>query len=79
MTRLPVFINGERCESEGGRFCDAFDPSSMRVIAQVPEGPRADADRAVRAAHLAEPDRFRSLTIEHCRLAATRLTPEVVA
>jgi len=57
-----MFIDGERCESEGGRFFDAFDPSSMRMIAQVPEGTRADADRAVRAAHRAQ-ERMARMTV----------------
>ena len=45
MTHLRMFIDGERCESESGR---SLTPSIRRpcsVIAQVPEGTRADADR----------------------------------
>jgi O-succinylbenzoate synthase len=42
-------------------------------------GPRVSAFAGSGIGCHPEPDRLRSLTIEQCRLAATRLTPEVVA
>ena len=48
-----MFVNGEWVESESGQFFDADSPATGEVIAQVPKGTRADAGRAVEAAHKA--------------------------
>jgi acyl-CoA reductase-like NAD-dependent aldehyde dehydrogenase len=46
-----MFVNGEWVDSESGRHFDAISPATGAVIAQVPEGTRADARLAVEAAH----------------------------
>ena len=48
-----MFVNGEWVESESGQLFDADSPATGEVIAQVPKGTRADAGRAVEAAHKA--------------------------
>ncbi|HKW06706.1 MAG TPA: aldehyde dehydrogenase family protein [Candidatus Dormibacteraeota bacterium] len=48
-----MFVDGQWVESESGRLFDADSPATGEVIAQVPEGTRADAQRAVEAAHRA--------------------------
>jgi succinate-semialdehyde dehydrogenase/glutarate-semialdehyde dehydrogenase len=48
-----MFVDGSWVESESGNFFDATSPATGEVIAQVPEGTRADAKRAVEAAHKA--------------------------
>ncbi|MGA8922407.1 MAG: aldehyde dehydrogenase family protein [Candidatus Dormiibacterota bacterium] len=48
-----MFVNGEWVESESRQFFDADSPATGEVIAQVPKGTRADAGRAVEAAHKA--------------------------
>jgi len=48
-----MFVNGEWVASESGEFFDADSPATGEVIAQVPKGTRADAGRAVEAAHKA--------------------------
>ncbi len=46
-----MFVDGEWVDSESGRHFDAVSPATGAVIAQVPEGTRADARQAVEAAH----------------------------
>jgi len=46
-----MFVNGDWVDSESGRHFDAISPATGAVIAQVPEGTRADARLAVEAAH----------------------------
>src|SRR5438094_9481987 len=46
-----MFVDGEWVASESGRTFDAVSPATGAVIAQVPEGTRADARQAVEAAH----------------------------
>ena len=46
-----MFVNGAWVDSESGRTFDAVSPATGAVIAQVPEGTRADARLAVEAAH----------------------------
>src|SRR5438067_2213130 len=46
-----MFVDGEWVGSESGRTFDAVSPATGAVIAQVPEGTRADARQAVEAAH----------------------------
>ena len=51
-----MFIDGKWVESESGELFDADSPATGEVIAQVPKGTRADAQRAVEAAHRARKD-----------------------
>jgi len=46
-----MFVNGAWVDSESGRHFDAISPATGAIIAQVPEGTRADARLAVEAAH----------------------------
>src|ERR1700682_4201436 len=48
-----MFIDGKWTESEGGELFEATSPATGEVIAHVPKGTRADAKRAVEAAHRA--------------------------
>src|SRR3981081_2191190 len=46
-------IDGKWTDSESGQLFEATSPATGEVIAQVPKGTRADAKRAVEAAHKA--------------------------
>lgn len=46
-----MVIDGELVLAEGQRSFESVDPSSERVIAEVPRASLADVDRAVRSAH----------------------------
>src|SRR5207249_1276360 len=48
-----MFISGSWVESESGEHFDADSPVTGEVIAEVPKGTRADAQRAIEAAHKA--------------------------
>src|ERR1700738_735163 len=48
-----MFVAGKWTESESGQMFEATSPATGAVIAQVPKGTRADAKRAVEAAHQA--------------------------
>jgi len=48
-----MFVDGRWVESESGELFDADSPATGEVIAQVPQGTRADARRAIEAAHRA--------------------------
>src|SRR5437588_12127 len=48
-----MFVDGKGVESESGELFDADSPATGEIIAQVPKGTRADAQRAVEAAHRA--------------------------
>ena len=48
-----MFVDGRWVESESGTFFEADSPATGELIAQVPKGTRADAQRAVEAAHKA--------------------------
>jgi succinate-semialdehyde dehydrogenase/glutarate-semialdehyde dehydrogenase len=50
---LKMFIGGRWVPSDGGETFEAVSPASGEVIAQIPKGTRADAGRAVEAAHKA--------------------------
>src|SRR5437773_12563838 len=50
-----MFVDGRWIESESGKTFDAISPATGQTIAQVPKGTRADAQRAVKAAHRARP------------------------
>ena len=52
---LRMFIGGEWRDSESGETFDATSPATGEVIANLPRGTRADAGRAVEAAHQARP------------------------
>src|SRR2546423_1225676 len=53
MSVKKMFIEGRWVESEGGELFDADSPATGEIIAEVPKGTRADAQRAVEAAHKA--------------------------
>ncbi|HEV2967944.1 MAG TPA: aldehyde dehydrogenase family protein, partial [Candidatus Dormibacteraeota bacterium] len=48
-----MFVDGKWTESESGQLFEATSPATGEVIARVPKGTRADAKRAVEAAHKA--------------------------
>ena len=48
-----MFVDGGWVASESGKYFDADSPATGEVIAQVPDGTRLDAQRAVEAAHRA--------------------------
>jgi len=48
-----MFIDGRWTDSEAGATFDADSPATGEIIASVPQGTRADAGRAVEAAHRA--------------------------
>src|SRR5712691_5930851 len=48
-----MFVDGKWVESESGELFEADSPATGEIIAQVPKGTRADAQRAVEAAHRA--------------------------
>ncbi len=62
-----MFIDGKWVESESGKLFDAESPATGEVIAQVPEGTRADAQRAVEAAHRAKREMARLQGFERAR------------
>ena len=41
-----MFVDGKWTESESGQLFEATSPATGQVIAQVPKGTRADAQRA---------------------------------
>src|SRR5579859_4694812 len=53
-SRLAMFIDGEWVGSEGGGEIEATSPSTGEPIGSVPEGTRADAQRAIDAANAAQ-------------------------
>jgi acyl-CoA reductase-like NAD-dependent aldehyde dehydrogenase len=48
-----MFVDGAWVDSQSGKHFDAVSPATGAVIAQVPQGTRDDAKRAVEAAHKA--------------------------
>src|SRR5260370_34798751 len=48
-----MFVDGRWTESESGQLFDATSPATGEGIAQVPKGTRADARKAIEAAHRA--------------------------
>jgi acyl-CoA reductase-like NAD-dependent aldehyde dehydrogenase len=50
---LKMFVGGRWVDSESGETFEASSPGSGEVIASLPKGTRADAGRAVEAAHRA--------------------------
>jgi acyl-CoA reductase-like NAD-dependent aldehyde dehydrogenase len=50
-----MWIGGEWVDAEDGATFEAFTPSTGEVIGTVPEGTRADAQRAIEAANRAAP------------------------
>lgn len=53
---LHMYVNGRWTDAEGGNWREIIDPATEHVIAQVPEGSDADADRAIEAARRAFDD-----------------------
>ena len=49
-----MFIDGKWVESESGEHFDADSPATGEIIGQLPKGTRADAQRAIEAAHRAK-------------------------
>ncbi len=58
---LKMYINGEWVESESGKTFLAYSPATGETIAELAEGTRADAQRAIRAANEAR-DKIRWMT-----------------
>src|SRR2546427_2419135 len=50
---LKMFVGGRWIGSESGETFEAISPATGEVIATLPKGTRADAARAVEAAHQA--------------------------
>src|ERR1700693_26312 len=50
-----MFVDGSWIEAESEKTFDATSPATGKTIAQVPKGTRADAQKAVEAAHRAKP------------------------
>src|SRR2546423_6516811 len=50
---LKMFVGGRWVDSESGQTFEAISPATGEVIATLPKGTRADAARAVEAAHQA--------------------------
>jgi len=48
-----MFVDGKWTGSASGELFEATSPATGEVIGQVPKGTRADAQRAVEAAHKA--------------------------
>jgi len=53
--QLKMFVGGRWVDAEAGAVFDATSPSTGEVFAAVPEGTRADAQRAIAAANQAWP------------------------
>ncbi len=50
-----MFVDGKWTDSESGQTFEATSPATGEIIAKLPKGTRADARRAVEAAHRARP------------------------
>ena len=78
-----MFIAGRWVESESGEHFDADSPVTGEVIAEVPKGTRADAQRAIEAAHEARAEMAkqkgfeRSKRLHHVAEAIERRTEEI--
>ena len=62
-----MFVDGKWVESESGEYFDADSPATGDVIASVPKGTRADADRAIEAAHKARAEMAKLKGFERSR------------
>ncbi len=51
-----MYLDGQWTEANGGRWREIIDPATEDVIAHVPEGDEADADRVIRVARRAFED-----------------------
>ncbi len=61
--RLPLFIDGEWCEPESGRYLDSYNPATGETWYQAANAGEADVDSAVTAAQRAARDpAWRGLT-----------------
>jgi malonate-semialdehyde dehydrogenase (acetylating)/methylmalonate-semialdehyde dehydrogenase len=65
---VPMLIGGAWVTGEANRSGEVYNPSTGRVIAQVPLGTARDVDRAVRAAASAWPDWAETPPIERARI-----------
>src|SRR5262245_11318200 len=66
--KLKFFHGGKWIASDTTRFGDVFNPSSGKVIAQVPYCTAAEADAAVKAAHAALADWSATPVVERVRV-----------
>jgi acyl-CoA reductase-like NAD-dependent aldehyde dehydrogenase len=66
--QLKHFIGGEWIDSRSGRTFPAFNPATGAMIAQVAEGDREDADRAIAAANRARDSMRKMSTWDRSRL-----------
>ena len=55
MKKLAMYINGAFETGFTGQWRDVLNPATEEAIAQEPKGSGADVDRAVAAAHAAQP------------------------
>ncbi|MBE2266615.1 MAG: CoA-acylating methylmalonate-semialdehyde dehydrogenase [Anaerolinea sp.] len=60
--QLKHYIGGEWIDSEGGGLLPVVNPATCELLAHVPDGTRADVDRAVKAANAAF-DEWRSTPV----------------
>lgn len=54
MNEYSMYIDGEWCQSEGGKTYEAMNPATGESVGLVPEGTRKDAQRAIAAAREAQ-------------------------
>ncbi|WP_142827365.1 aldehyde dehydrogenase [Planococcus soli] len=54
MQQHKLYVNGEYIESAGTEWIDIINPSTEKVISQIPKGTKEDVDRAVDAAFQAQ-------------------------
>lgn len=66
--QLKMYIDGQWVESESSAYFAAENPATLETIAQVPEGTRADAQRAVAAANKHAPTIARMSVWERSRM-----------
>ena len=53
--RFKMLVDGDLCEATDGSTFETVDPSTGRLLTEVPQGTDADIDRAVAAAKRAQP------------------------
>jgi succinate-semialdehyde dehydrogenase/glutarate-semialdehyde dehydrogenase len=63
-----MYIAGEWCESSNGGLLDVINPANEEVVDAVPYGTRADARRAIEAAHEAMQSWSKQTTWERAKL-----------
>jgi betaine-aldehyde dehydrogenase len=55
LDELPMLIGGELVPSESGRWMESTNPANEEHLGSVPLGSAKDVERAVAAAHAAQP------------------------